>query len=74
VAAQLSWLVANDLRRAREYAARACEAEPEQAEYRRTLGQIYKAAGLKANARRELERALRLDPKDAQARAELKSL
>jgi Flp pilus assembly protein TadD len=42
--------------------------------YRRTLGQIFKAAGLKSNARRELETALKLDPKDAEARAELKSL
>ncbi len=73
-ASRLAWLVADDLRNAKEYAARACEAEPENAGYRRTLGQIYKAAGLKANARRELQQALRLDPKDAEARAELKSL
>jgi curved DNA-binding protein CbpA len=73
-AARLAWLVAEDLRRAKEYAARACESEPENAEYRKTLGMIYKAAGLRANARRELERALRLDPKDAEARSELKSL
>jgi curved DNA-binding protein CbpA len=73
-AARLAWLVAADLRRAKEYAARACESEPEHAEYRKTLGLIYKAAGLHANARRELERALRLDPKDAEARSELKSL
>jgi tetratricopeptide (TPR) repeat protein len=73
-AARIAWLVAADLRRAKEYAARACEAEPDHAEYRKTLGLIYKAAGLRANARRELERALRLDPKDAEARSELKSL
>jgi curved DNA-binding protein CbpA len=73
-AARLAWLVAADLRRAKEYAARACEGEPDHAEYRKTLGLIYKAAGLRANARRELERALRLDPKDAEARSELKSL
>ena len=42
--------------------------------YRRTLGQIYGAAGLIANARRELEAALRIDPTDATARAELKTL
>lgn len=73
-AARLAWLVAADLRRAKEYASRACESEPENAEYRKTLGMIYKAAGLRANARRELERALRLDPKDAEVRSELKSL
>ena len=39
-----------------------------------TLGQIYKAAGLAANAKRELQHALRLDPSDAEAKQELKSL
>jgi len=73
-AAKLAWAVANDLHRAKEYATRACEMEPESAECRKLLGQIYKAAGLKANARRELQRAARLDPKDAEVRAELKSL
>jgi Tfp pilus assembly protein PilF len=43
-------------------------------QYRRTLGQIYKAAGLVANARRELEVALRIDPKDAEAKQELRGL
>jgi curved DNA-binding protein CbpA len=69
-----AWLVADDPRRAKEYAVRACEVEPDQPEYRKTLGMIYKAAGLKANARRELQSALRLNPKDDEARAELKSL
>jgi len=73
-AARLAWLVADDPRRAKEYAVRACEVEPDQPEYRKTLGMIYKAAGLKANARRELQSALRLNPKDDEARAELKSL
>jgi curved DNA-binding protein CbpA len=73
-AARLAWLVASDLRKAKEYAGRACEAEPDNAEYRKSLGLIYKAAGLRANARRELERAVRLNPKDAEARSELKSL
>lgn len=73
-AARLSWLVAEDLRRAKEYATAACDADPENAGYRRTLGQIYKAAGLKANARRELGRALRLDPKDAEAKRELRAI
>jgi len=74
MAAKLAWVVANDLHRAKEYAARACDMEPDDAECRKMLGQIYKAAGLKANARRELQRAARLDPKDAEVRAELKSL
>ena len=37
--------------------------------------EIYKGAGLKANARRELEAAMRLDPTSSrEAKAELKSL
>ena len=61
-------------RRAKEYAARSCELVPENGAYRRLLGQIYQAAGLEANARRELEAALRIDPKDAVARTELTNL
>jgi Flp pilus assembly protein TadD len=52
----------------------ACELAPENALFHRTLGQIYKAAGLTANAKRELQTALRLDPKDAESRQELKAL
>jgi curved DNA-binding protein CbpA len=73
-AGRLAWTLGEDLKRAKEYALRACELVPESALYRRTLGQIYKAAGLGANARRELETALRIDPKDTTARAELRTL
>lgn len=73
-AARLAWMVAQDLRKAKEYALRAAEADPENADYRRTLGQIYQAAGLTANARRELKAAVKLNPKDREARAALKSL
>ncbi|HTF35796.1 MAG TPA: DnaJ domain-containing protein [Myxococcota bacterium] len=72
--ARLAWLAAGDLKKAKEYAVRACELRPEVSTYRRTLGQIYKAAGLIANARRELEAVLRIDPKDAEAKQELRSL
>jgi tetratricopeptide (TPR) repeat protein len=71
---RLAWKLGTDLRKAKEYAMAACELEPDQPAYRRTLGQIYKAAGLAANARRELQAALRLDPNDAEARQELKTL
>jgi curved DNA-binding protein CbpA len=73
-AARLAQLGGGDLRKAKEWAALACELAPDEAPYRRTLGQIYKAAGLEANARRELRRALELDPSDAESRAELASL
>lgn len=72
--ARMTWLVGNDMRAAKEYAMRACEREPENGLYHRTLGQIYKAAGLTANARRELKHAIRLDPEDREARTELRSL
>jgi len=72
--ARLSWKLGADLRKAKEYAMAACELVPENATYHRVLGQIYKAAGLAANAKRELQHALRLDPSDAEAKQELKSL
>ncbi len=73
-AAKLAWQVAGDLRRAKELAQSACELEPERGDFHRVLGQIYKAAGLRANARRELEAAIRLDSKDKEARVELRGL
>ncbi len=73
-AARLVLLLGEDPRRAKEYAARACELVPENAAYRRLLGQVYRSAGLVANARREFEAALRLDPKDASLKAELRTL
>ncbi len=73
-AARLAQLGGGDLRKAKEWAALACELAPDEAPYRRTLGQIYKAAGLDANARRELRRALELDPRDEESRVELAGL
>lgn len=71
-AAKLAWRIENDLKAAKEYAARACEVEPTTASYRKTLGQIYATAGLYKNAERELEQAVKLDPRDEEARHELK--
>ncbi len=73
-AARLALVLGEDPKRAKEYAARACELRPEVPAHHRLLGQIYKSGGLVANARRELEAALRLDPRDAEARQELKTL
>ncbi|MFW5876824.1 MAG: DnaJ domain-containing protein [Myxococcota bacterium] len=53
-----------DLRRARDLAQKAVDLEPSAAQNRAVLGQIYRAAGMKLNARRELEEAAKLDPKD----------
>ena len=73
-AARIAWQAIGDLRKAKELASSACELEPERADYHRVLGQIYKAADLMANAKRELEAAIRLDPKDKEAKAELRGL
>jgi curved DNA-binding protein CbpA len=72
--ARLALRAGGDLRKAKEYALAACELEPDVAAYRRTLGHVYKAAGLQANARREFQNAVRLDPSDAESKQELKSL
>lgn len=53
-----------DLRQARTFAQRAVELDPDMALGRRILGQVYLAAGMKLNARRELEEAAKLDPAD----------
>jgi cytochrome c-type biogenesis protein CcmH/NrfG len=42
--------------------------------YRRMLADVYAAAGLSANAKREYETALRIDPNDKEAKAALRSL
>lgn len=72
-AAKLAWRIQHDLKAAKEYASSACEVEPENAEYRKTLGHIYNAAELHLNAQREFETALRLDPRDEEAKQELKN-
>jgi curved DNA-binding protein CbpA len=71
-AARLALLAGGDLRQAKEWALEAVEIDGRDAGGHKLLGQIYKAAGLEANARRELELAVQLDPKDDEARAELR--
>lgn len=73
-AAKIAWQALRDMRRAKELAAHAVELAPENGSYRRLLGLVYRDAGLAANARRELETALRLDPQDAEAKAALRGL
>jgi curved DNA-binding protein CbpA len=73
-AAKLSLQVGNDLKRTKEFAAQAVEMEPANASYRCLLADVYAAAGLNANAKREYEAALRIDPNDKQAKAALRSL
>lgn len=53
-----------DLHRAQRYAQRVVELEPDRLENLTLLARVYLAAGLKLNARRELEKAVKLDPRD----------
>jgi len=72
-AARLAWATGGDLHQAKEWAMAAVELDGTNAGHHRVLGQIYKAAGLDANARREFETAVAIDPKDEEARAELRA-
>jgi curved DNA-binding protein CbpA len=73
-AARLALHGGGDLRQAKEWAMEAVELDGRDAGGHKLLGQIYKAAGLEANARRELELAVQLDPKDEEARTALREL
>lgn len=73
-AAKLAWMTGGDLRQAKEWAMAAVELETKNGGHHRLLGQIYQAAGLEANARRELESALALDGSDEEARTALREL
>jgi curved DNA-binding protein CbpA len=73
-AAKIAWQALGELRRAKELAAHAVELAPENGSYRRLLGLVYRDAGLAANAKRELETALRIDPRDSEAKAALRGL
>ena len=53
-----------DLHQARAYAQRAVEMAPDDSKSRAVLGRVFIAAGLKLNAKRELEIAAKLDPSD----------
>lgn len=64
----------NDIRRAQKYAQRAVDIDGKDAKNRRTLGRVFLEAGLKLNAKRELEAALKLDPGDELVKNLLKEM
>lgn len=73
--ADLAWALGGEsLRLARECAKAAVEIEPQNTEYRLLLGRIYRDAGMAANAKREFEAILKADPKNLEAKAELKGV
>lgn len=73
-AARLHLEAGHDLQRAKDFARRACERMPEAAPLRCTMARVYAACGLRDLARAELEKALQIDPKDAETREELRAL
>jgi curved DNA-binding protein CbpA len=73
-AGKLAWMSGGDLRQAKEWAMAAVELDPKNGGHHRLLGQIYQAAGLEANAKRELEHALALDASDQEASTALREL
>lgn len=63
-----------DLHVAAQYAKRAIEIDPQNAEYKITLASVFIEAGLGLNARRELEAAAQLAPQNATIRTMLKTV
>jgi tetratricopeptide (TPR) repeat protein len=60
-----------DLEKAREFVEHATALDERNTHYRKTLGRLYKNAGLMDRAREEFRRAWELDPLDKEVRAEL---
>lgn len=71
-AESLIWV--DDLAKAKEYATQAVQIEPNSVEARLTLSQVYLSSGLKKNARREVDMALKIDPSNADAKELLKKV
>jgi len=63
-----------DLKEAKDHSLKALEASPKDIEYRMTLAQIYKVAALYKNALREYDMTLKLDPKNDEAKAQIKEI
>ncbi len=63
-----------DLHEAAALGQRAVQLEPKNVHYRRTMANVYLAAGLTLNAKRELEAALQLAPDDPSTTALLKRI
>ena len=67
-------MASGDLIKARDYATRAVQTDPKFVDARIALARLYEEAGMKKNARRELEEALRLEPGNTAAKDLLKSV
>lgn len=63
-AAHALLMAKGDIKKAVKFAQHAVELKPDSFRARRILGQLFLAADMKLNARRELEKAVKLDPDD----------
>jgi curved DNA-binding protein CbpA len=63
-----------DLIKAKDYATRAGQRDPNSPEIRVVSAKVFKAVGMKQNARREAKEALKLDPQNADAKELLRGL
>lgn len=65
---------AGDLAKAKEYGTHAVQIDPNSVEARRVLAEVYLALGLKKNARREVDMALKIDSGNAEIKELLKRI
>jgi tetratricopeptide (TPR) repeat protein len=72
--AALLALEMDDLESAREYAEAACEADPAAVAHLRTLARVLRRSGDVEEARKVIEKARKLDPKDPEIKEELMRL
>jgi curved DNA-binding protein CbpA len=63
-----------ELRRAQQYAIKATESDPQNADARLTLAKVYMEAEMYLNARREAEAALKIDPGHDRAKSILREI
>ncbi len=68
-AAKALLLAKGDLKAAADFARRAVDERPGELTFRLVLAEVYLAADMRANAKRELDAAAKIDPKDAKVRA-----
>ncbi|MCA9666727.1 MAG: tetratricopeptide repeat protein [Myxococcales bacterium] len=59
---------AEDLPKARDYATKAVQADSESADARVMLARVYLQSGMKKNARREVDMALKIEPSNLEAK------
>jgi tetratricopeptide (TPR) repeat protein len=65
---------AGDLIKARDYATKAVQNDPNSVDARIALAKVFEETGMKKNARRELEEALKLDPGNTVAKERLRAI